>query len=87
MWNIGPNLHFGTPVLDLLSYGLATARRVRIHLSSATSDLQAHNLTKSSPKITGEGGCLYMLPSPLRRRVINICGLNQNAFHGTSEVG
>lgn len=80
MWNIGPKLHFGTPVLDLLSYGLATERTVRIRLSSATSDLQAHNLTKSSPKITGEGGCLYMLPSPLRRRVINILWAKSECF-------
>lgn len=80
MENIRPNLQFWTPVLNLLSNSLAIERRMRIHLRSKTSDLQAPSLTKLSLKTTGEEWYLYISPSSLHERDINILWAESESF-------
>lgn len=74
MWNMGPNLYFWTPVLDLISYYLSLERRVR---GTAISSSQLCNIWLTSKHSTSRGQTNYgrrglgMLPSPLHRRFIN----------------
>lgn len=52
MWNMGPNVHFWTPVLDLISYYLSLERRVR---GTAISSSQLCNIWLTSKHSTSRG--------------------------------